>query len=400
MGVRLAMKYLIAFLSLVLALSLTACGQAASQTRSLSLDISDPPSVTSVANITPTIVAASGQVHLGQSKQIDGILVDDTYIYWTIGFMGDIYRYPMQGGMIDTVATTHYPAGSLDMLRPLRSDDWLVFMDVQRQTLSTPFMLRAHNLLNGTEQELVVSQAEDLQPPTFNVSGAWVVWTLLEKSKAANCPGGETVVAMQNLETQERRELDRACIDNNYLWNFNSPIGISSKHVVVDQMLPDAQGAGRRVYLFDLTAGTSISLTGDENGSFPALSEDWVAWKIMQDASDPGSNTMVLNLNTGKRIEVPTSLYSDEPFIANNRWLYWDDLGGNQHVIYDLTTGETFTVVTTTQKDTFTSAWHISGNTIVWSTIYVNPNQPDQKDVFVEWRTGADIKTVLTQMQQ
>ncbi|MBX3015327.1 MAG: hypothetical protein KF832_27655 [Caldilineaceae bacterium] len=341
----------------------------------------------------------TGQLRLEGTDAVDWLIADEEAVYWTNGLNSAVYRYPFPGGTIETVATTHYPNGSLSMIRPLRTENWLVFVDVARQTLSTPFRLRALNLQTGSEQQLALSDAEELPPPAFNVAGDWVVWTLLAKSQDSSCLGGETVITIHNLATGEQRQLDRACIDDNYLWNANAPIGISSTHVVVDQMLPDAQGAGERVYLFDLMTGQATSLTGEQNGSFPALSEDWVAWKIMVDASDPGSNTRLLNLHTGERQEIPTSFYADEPFIAANRWLYWDDLGGNEHVVYDLTTGERLTVVTTMQPDTSTTAWRITDYAIVWATDYVNPRQPDQREVVIQWRTGADIQQLLTAMQ-
>ncbi len=425
-------RYLVFVFGLSLILVLTACEQISppdklrltdsaklpSPTRALS--VSPPP--TALATRLPTITyapvltatptsessvitkaiafAETHQLPFGQYDEINYMISDDSYIYWIAAFGGTIYRYPLSGGQIETVTVTQYSEGSLAMVRPLRSGDWLVFADVKRQTLATPFTLRARNLRTSREEQLAINQAEDFPPPTFNVAGDWVVWTLLEKSKTINCQGGETVVAMYNLQTKEHRELDRACIDNKYLWNANSPIGISSSHVVVDQMLPDAQGAGRRIYLFDLNKGTSTSLTGDKNGMFPALSEDWVVWKIMKDANDPSGNTMVLNLKTGERKEVPTSDQADEPYIADNRWLYWDDLGRNEHTIYDLTTDESFTFTTTTNNDAHTGGWQIGGNTIVWSVIVVDPNKPQNRDVSLEWKIGKDIKSLLTPLSR
>ncbi len=58
----------------------------------------------------------------------------------------------------------------------------------------------------------------------------------------------------------------------------------------------------------------------------------------MRDASDAEGNTIVLNLRIGERKEITPPIFSDEPFIFGNRWLYWDGLGGNLLAVYDLTT--------------------------------------------------------------
>jgi len=355
---------------------------------------------TEPATVTTTnLLATTYQLHLDKPDYISWVVADDTYIYWATEKSAAFYRYPLVGGQIEIVASSHYENGMLALSQPLLSGDWLIFLDAKVQLLFTPFILRAFNLRSGVEIEIISDQEEGAATPGFAVSGDWVVWTRLEKGKTL-C-SDESVLVVYDLKRREQRELDRVCIDNNYMWEFNSTIGIAGNYVIAAQFFSDALGNGRHIQLFDLTTDQATELTAGAYGRMPALNGDWAAWLHMRNPNDVEGNTIALNLKTGVRKEITPPIFSDEPFIVANRWLYWDGLGGNQLAVYDLMTDKMYTMPTTmrTEEDISTGGWYISDRTIAWSENIMNPAKPGEFDVYLHWLTGADPKTLITQQQ-
>lgn len=355
------------------------------------------PAVAPAQNITSPVT--TGQLELeGPNNYLSWVMTDDVYIYWSQVDDGNLYRYPLAGGAVETVASSRYDPGTLSVMPLVISDDWLLFMDTQYQLVYTPFIFRAHNLHSGVEVELMADQRNDALPPSYAAAGEWVVWTTLVASQQAGC-GADSILVVQNITSAESRELDRVCIDGNYVWNVTGVIGITKQYVVADQRLPDATGAGRRIYLFDLDTGSRTLLTNDRYGRMPAINGDWVAWLDMRDASDTEGNTIVFNLKTGEHKEITPPIFSDEPFIVGNRWLYWDGLGGNLLAVYDLITEKTYTVKTTSRSDeeSVTGKWYLTEHTIVWSENVFDPVSPEKRDVYLHWLTGPDIETILSQ---
>jgi hypothetical protein len=376
-------------------LSLAACQSPVQRTPLL---VTTPQPTVATSTIAPP---TAHKLHLEQSDYVGWVVTDETYIYWVPEEGASLYRYPLLGGDIETIASTRFPNGTLSVLRPLINGDWLVFMDTQYQLVYTPYILRAINVEDGLEYEIVTDAQAEALPPSYAISADRIVWTTLEKSKDPTC-SADSVLVVQNIRSAERRELDRVCIDNNYMWEVISTIGISGNYVIAAQFFSDAKGNGRYIHLFDLTTGTSTQLNEQEYGRMPALNGDWVAWLTMRDGNDLDGNTIVLNLKTGVRKEITPPIFSDEPFIVANRWLYWDGLGGNQLAIYDLATDEVLTIKTTNLSDeeATTGKWYIKDNTIAWSINVMDPAKPGSFDVYLEWLTGADPKTLLTQVQQ
>jgi hypothetical protein len=356
-----------------------------------------PLAVTPAQNITVPVTA--DQVKLeGPNNYVSWVTTDDMYIYWSQVDGGDIYRYPLAGGAIETVASSRYEPGTLSVMPLVISDDWLLFMDTQYQLVYTLFIFHAHNLHSGVEVELMADQGNDALPPSYAAAGDWVVWTTLVESQETGC-SADSILVVQNIVSIESRELDHVCIDDNYIWNVTGVIGMTKQYVVADQRLPDATGAGRRIYLFDLDTGSRTLLTNDRYGRMPAINGDWVAWLDMRDASDAEGNTIVLNLKTGERKEITPPIFSDEPFIVGNRWLYWDGLGGNLLAVYDLTTDKTYVLKTTSRsgEESVTGKWYLTEHTIVWSENVFDPVSPEKRDVYLHWLTGPDLETILSQ---
>lgn len=346
-----------------------------------------------------TSMVITGQLELeGPNNYVSWVITDDMYIYWSQVDDSEIYRYPLAGGAVEIVTSSRYDPGTLSVSPLVISGDWLLFMDTQRQLVYTPYFFRAHNLQNGVEVELMADQRNDALPPGYAASGDWVVWTTLVASQEAGCRA-DSVLVIQNIVSAENRELDRVCIDDNYMWNVTGVIGMTKQYVVADQRLPDATGAGRRIYLFDLDTESRTLLTNDRYGRMPAINGDWVAWLDMRDASDMEGNTIVFNLKTGEHKEITPPIFSDEPFIVGNRWLYWDGLGGNLLAVYDLITEKTYTVKTTSRSDeeSVTGKWYLTEHTIVWSEIVFDPVSPEKRDVYLHWLTGPDLETILSQ---
>lgn len=360
--------------------------------------------VTQTLSVAPaqdiTSPVTTGQLELeGSNNYVSWVMTDDRYIYWSQVDGGEIYRYPLAGGAIEVVASSRFDSGTLSVLPLVISGDWLLFMDTQYQLVYTPFIFRAHNLHSEVEVELIANQDHDALPPSYAAAGDWVVWTTLVESQEAGC-SADSILVVQNIISAESRELDRVCIDDNYMWNVTGVIGITKQYIVADQRLPDATGAGRRIYLFDLDTGSRTLLTDDRYGRMPAINGDWVAWLDMRDASDAEGNTIVLNLRIGERKEITPPIFSDEPFIFGNRWLYWDGLGGNLLAVYDLTTDKIYTLRTTshTDEEAVTGNWYLTEHAIVWSETVFDPVSPEKRNVYLHWLTGPDLETILGQM--
>lgn len=337
-------------------------------------------------------------LHLDLPEYVGWVVTDETYIYW--GSSQTISRYPLDGGKIEAFAVTQYDNGTLSVLQPQRSGKWLIFMDTQYPLLYTPFVFRAINLQNSAEYELLSDQREDALPPTYAINGDWVVWTTLVESETAGC-SADSMLVVQNIISAERRELDRICIDNNYMWEFNSTIGISKEYIVAAQQLSDTKGGGRRIYLFSRETGQSTLLTGESYGRMPALNGDWVAWLDMRSPDDAEGNTIVLNLKTGEQKTIQPPIFSDEPFLVGNRWLYWDGLSGNLLAVYDLMTDTTHTLRTTARADNeaTTGGWYLTERMIVWSENIFDPVDPGKRDVYLHWGIAADLTSLLIEMQ-
>lgn len=120
----------------------------------------------------------------------------------------------------------------------------------------------------------------------------------------------------------------------------------------------------------------------------------------MRDASDAEGNTIVLNLKTGERKEITPPIFSDEPFIVGNRWLYWDGLGGRVLAVYDLNTDKVYTKELIPREGVSSVSWRLPEHTIVWGDTFADPADPSKHEGALHWLTGLDLETILLQEPQ
>ncbi len=205
----------------------------------------------------------------------------------------------------------------------------MVYADQESWYLYSPYILYAYNLRSGALIELFSDPRPQALPPAYALVGEWVAWTTLVESHKDGC-SADSVLVLQNIVSGERRELDRICIDDNYIWRPFSGIGMTEQYIVVEQQIADSQGGGHFIHLFDRQSGQRRRLS-EGYSRMPAINGDWVAWRDMRALDDADGVTIALNLKTGERKEIPypTSpdekypyLRIDEPYIVGNRWLY------------------------------------------------------------------------------
>lgn len=340
---------------------------------------------------------------------------DDTHLYWTSPdrfdwesgdhLDGKIYRYPLAGGEIVKVVETKYPEGTVGADAPTFSRDWMVFVDRHFWSLYSPYILYAYNLRSGALIELFSDPRPQALPPAYALVDEWVAWTTLVESQKDGC-SADSVLVLQNIVSGERRELDRICIDDNYMWRPFSGIGMTEHYIVVEQQIADSQGGGHFIHLFDRQSGQRRRLS-EGYGRMPAINGDWVAWRDMRALDDADGVTIALNLKTGERKEIPypTSpdekypyLRIDEPYIVGNRWLYWDVMGDVFLPVYDLATDKMYMVRSTPLSPYnvgLGSAWHLSERLIAWSLDRYEHGSGRLVESTLHWRTGPDLWTLL-----
>ncbi len=178
------------------------------------------------------------------------ILLDQTHIYWMVdGNFGHIFRYPLAGGEVETIATSQFADGNLNMYLPIRTGDWLIVLDTRTYD-DRVWEVRALNLRDKSDTVVTQGNGSTVMRG-LAADGDWVAWALLEESASCTGTDAQTVLAVHNLKSGEQRELDRACADE-YMWLWP---GLSGNRLV-------AAGSDG-LHLFDLTSGQRTTLTTD-----------------------------------------------------------------------------------------------------------------------------------------
>ena len=364
-----------------------------SQTKTPTISASTPSfTPTSPSKPTPTPTATAVWATLtpallhrlpAQTQRATWLVPDETHLYFVLGSddRRHIFRYPFAGGPIEMVATTNFDDGDIATYKPIRSGDWLIFVDTHEDDYAA-WIVRALNLRDGNER-VVVEEAGDADSwpgPDIEADGDWVVWTQLKQSKQAACT--ETILALRNLRTGEQRELDRICAETNYMWVAPA---LSGGKLVVEQDLPDNRGRGNNIYLFDLDTGQRVALTTDGKSSMPAFSYPWAIWKAGPRYSQ-GFEAVVYDLRDGRRevIAAPGG-ESGDPRL-DGQWLYWIASRRRPLYIYDLVNKRMFLALTPPpgEKAAVLGAV-IYGNRIVWG--YTSDSSVVDPEIVLEWRT-------------
>ena len=334
-----------------------------------------PIAVTPVAPSTATLHT------LRLEKQSPGYLtLDEKYLYWTVhGDAGHIFRYPLAGGVVETVASTNFADGELSVLRPIRSGDWLIFMDTPASAEATIWTIRALNLKDGTEQVLLDEPGDPSSwpGPCMDADGDWVVWTRNKQAEEKDCV--ETIMGMRNLRTGEWNELERSCAEDQHMWMFPH---LSGEHLVVEQDLPDSKGRGNNIYLYDLTTRQRVALTDDGRSSMPDISDRWVVWKAGPRFSY-GRATIIYDLQSGQRFKIK----HDERLAGHlaGHWLYWRARAKQPLYVYNIETEQMLRVVVPGVNEGIDGV-AIYGNTIAWARDLDFAHSAPH-DSLLEWRT-------------
>lgn len=282
------------------------------------------------------VITATSQVHSIQITEdyVAKFALDQSYIYWTGGPDAGLYRFPINGGENELLASSQFNEHSDGYLFSewlVRTGDWLIFMDT-RQNDTGIWALHALNV--KTKQDKIVMQENGIGAtwsplPFYSAQGDWLAWSRLELGNPAACD--QSILGMTNLATGEQRELDRVCTADHYMWIV--PL-ISENHLIVEQDLPDNQGRKNNIYLWDWTTGERTALTTNGYSNMPAASGKWVVWKEAPRFNE-SRNDVIYDLTTGLRqsLRVPKGCSSD-PRVSGH-WLFTQPCGSSFSA-YDL----------------------------------------------------------------
>lgn len=316
---------------------------------------SSPPDIKQL----PTPIALpAGNIHQLEQPAISWIALDDTYIYWTTyAEPGRLMRYPLAGGSTEVVVTTQLDAGDLTTVRPIRTGEWLIFVDAAYPAMGTPYLLRAYNLQDARDLVLLDSRDGRLSTPFLDADGNRVVWTLTEHFDQGRCT--ESVLGLYDLATGGLQEIDRICTQDNYLWNFPR---ISGDYLVVEQDLPDSKGGGNNIVLHHLGSGESTALTNNGRSSMPDISGPWIAWKDSP-RFEVAKRSYVYNLQTGKHQIIEIGY--NGPSLVDGRWLYWQLVPFSPLYVYDLQRDRLYIAAAPGSNENLGAAV-VSGRTAAW----------------------------------
>lgn len=205
------------------------------------------------------------------------VVLDDSYLYWEAG--PAIYRTPLEKFSKEVVATSIYPSlGDLSRMRPIRSGDWLIFLDTQDpdQNNFSTWTLRAINLKDHSEVDVDarLNQQSSFTGPWYSIDNNLVVVTEVNHSATLNCD--ESILFEFDLKTKVKHTLDHGCIENNYMLVFPQ---LSNNYLVVEQDVSNIKGVDSNLFLYDLNTGERKILSGDGHSSMPQFKYPWIIWK-------------------------------------------------------------------------------------------------------------------------
>jgi hypothetical protein len=348
-----------------------------------------PPSPRPTSDLPAFAPASEPLGSIQVSPSVSYITIDEVYLYWTIRQQEEkIFRAPLAGGEIEVVANSHYKDGRLSDYPPIRSNDWLVFIDTPASEENVTWKVRALNLSDGKEQ-VVIEDVRDLDSwpgPDLDMEVDWIVWARGQHVEAPDCSTLATL-AMRNLKTGESRELECLCAQNNYMPMFPQ---LSNGYLVYERDLPDNKGRGNDIYLYELQSGELITLTTNHRGSMPDISYPWVVWKDSPRFGDEDDPTVVYDLRSGQRtlIKVPGDGNPD-PHVSGH-WLYWSAELYKPLYVYDLETGQLHNLAVPGPGESLESV-SLSGAWAAWDHDMETNKSVSQH--FIEWRTLPDANS-------
>lgn len=296
-------------------------------TITLPITEAQPPVEVALQPFISQLAAKTTQVEL---PTVSSIASDNTHIYWTTDSdPGHIFRRQLRNGETEIVVSTQFDNGNLAVLPLIRASNWLIFLDAQSPNEGTPYLLRALNLQDGKEIVILENKMNRLLLPDLDAQEEQVVLTFAELTDKANCM--DTILALYDLKTEKYQEIERTCAENTHMWHFPS---LSGNRIVVEQDLPDTQGGGNNIYLYQTDTSQFTKLTDNNHSSMPHIRGNWITWK---DAPrfEAAKRTVLLNLENGEKQVIP--LGYDTAYVVEDRWLYWKPIEPLQPIyVYDL----------------------------------------------------------------
>lgn len=316
------------------------------------------------------------------------LALDDVYIYWLS--VGEIFRSPLGKVSKELVVSSIYPKGDLSRMDPIRTGNWLIFLDAQDPNTNnfSTWSLRALNLSDHTEENI----ARSLNSPalltafSFGADQDWVAWTEVNHSSSHACE--EDTLTVFDLKTKVSQVLEQSCIENNYLLTMPK---VSGNFLAVEQDFPDAQGGGSNLLLYDLLTGERKTLSEDGKSSMPQFEYPWVIWKENR-RFDSMMSFRICNLEDGKSWSVAIDATdATDPHLSQQR-VYWTEmrpssgtpLDYNSIYIYDINLNQTLVLNPPGVNQRFREVI-IHDNTLAWLRD-LNASS-STKDGVIEWNT-------------
>lgn len=256
-------------------------------------------------------------VALGKER-IALFVIEDGSAYW-VGHTdpGRIYRILSDSGSVETVAETAYTDGRVDFIQPIVSGDWLIFGDTSVSAEFRTWDLRAVNIVNRNEKQILKIYNDQEAINTFHITTQdhQVVWSIVTSQGKGNF---EDTITIEDLETGERTCLTRESV-NGAIW---SELSLSNGYLAVEKDYDENHGGGSDIFLVNLTDGLWRQITSNAKGSMPRIDYPWLFWKSTT-RFQTAEQIVVMNLINDEKQIIPTStLEASDPKI-DGKWVYW-----------------------------------------------------------------------------
>jgi hypothetical protein len=311
------------------------------------------------------------------------VALDENYIYWTEQKDSRyLYRISKKGGVPETIATSKYADGRLDLIHPILSGGWIIFADTPMSNDAEIWQIRAVNLSNLSERLILDDNQGKNNIESFNISadGNWVIWTI--STFIDNQPkADESFISMLNLNTGEKREVKRTKV-NGSVW---SVISLSGEQAVVEQDFDEDHGSGCNLYLLNISNGNMQDLSTDGNSSMPQFVYPWVMWKSVS-RYDFADNFVIYNLQTSQKLLIPMAGSDNtDPKMDSTRiyWGGWTAPNGTLSIyVFDILKNKTFELDPPSENQSM-SDLAVRGNLIAW--IRNADFSSAKSDMYLEW---------------
>jgi hypothetical protein len=318
-------------------------------------------------------------------QRVSSLSLDENFIYWTQTVeQSPISRYSFESSIIDNdYLTTQFDGGTLGYIDPSSRNHGLVYLDVDLAAKDFGWVLQVRDLQDDTKQQVLeVNDNKSWPGPNVDFDGNSVAWTYTLQSDNQACT--KSVLGITNVNTGEQKIIEEQCADDGpYLW---SAIGISRNFLIVEQDLPDNQGAGNDLFLYDLQNEQLQQLTDNGHSSMPVISYPWIVWKNAP-RFEWGRQDVIYNLQnqTQQVINVPGNGATPDPRLEGD-WLYWNiinDKDGTGIVyFYNLEQNQMWEMAAPHQGEVFDDV-AFYGDMIAWSRRPLEGQ--GQSDSIVEW---------------